>query len=121
MGIPRVAITWASGQRCMWESFLLAHPAAFGMNELALDFQWHQRSAHVCKEAQPPVGFATRASARLFLNILGINHLFILPLCFLLPKVRSVSTDVSDDIPICVSVAWQGQAKVAPVARPLPE
>lgn len=50
------------------------------------DFQKHQYSAQVCKEAQPPVDFATHASAWL-LQILGTNHLFILPLCFLLLKI----------------------------------
>lgn len=33
------------------------------------DFQKHQYSAQVCKEAQPPVDFATHASAWLLLNI----------------------------------------------------
>lgn len=50
----------ACTSRCLW---------LLSMNEPAPDFQWHQHSAQVCKEAQPPVGFATRASARLFLNI----------------------------------------------------
>lgn len=45
---------------CLW---------LLSLNEQALDFQWHQDSAQVCKEAQPPVDFATHASAWLLLNI----------------------------------------------------
>lgn len=45
---------------CLW---------LLSLNEQALDFQWHQHSAQVCEEAQPPVGFATHASAWLLLNI----------------------------------------------------
>lgn len=68
------------------------------------DFQKHQHSAQAYKEAQPPVGFATHAPAWLLLNIR--HKPFIYTYCFLLLKIRPISTVINSDIPISVWHGW---------------
>lgn len=70
------------------------------------DFQKHQHSAQAYKEAQPPVGFATHAPAWLLLNIR--HKPFIYTYCFLLLKIRPISTVINSDIPISVGMAGIG-------------
>lgn len=61
---------------CLW---------LLSLNEQGPDFQWRQHSVPVCEEAQPPVGFATRAFAWLLLNI-GHNPFIYSASFFLAPE-----------------------------------
>lgn len=92
---------------CLW---------LLGLNERALVFQWHQHSVQVCKEARPPVDFATRASAWLLLNIRHKPFIYsasFFPRSWRYDPFPQTSAMI---FPFASALARQGRAEVAPVA-----